>query len=406
VTSRRLRKGPIIAALIVITLAVGLALFLALLPGEILKPEALPEAAASDVPILESIKNAQVTTPSPPVLGEPLSGHLAAQTHTEGPLPSPAPAPTASGAPPPPSTSTGPSLRTQEREKARHAALFFDQASKSPTPEALQSAASMQRYLAAQEKQLQALSQAGLGEGPPSALGTASPSSEATTDVARQNMQGQKAAFLAAGASAPRPPALAQGLLPPQSPYEVKAGAIIPAVLITGIHTDLPGDIIAQVRERVYDTVSGNTLLIPQGARLLASYNSVLTYGQERILICWNRIIFPNGHSLDLECAPGADSSGYAGVSDTVNHHYGRLIVGVLFSSVLAASAPMATGNVSGAVPTWPQQFGAAAGQHVNSAGQAWAQKQMNLQPTLTVRPGWSLNIIVNKDWVLTPYHD
>jgi type IV secretory pathway VirB10-like protein len=112
----------------------------------------------------------------------------------------------------------------------------------------------------------------------------------------------------------------------PRSPYELKAGTVIPTVLITGINSDLPGQIVGQVRENVYDTVSGNYLLVPQGSRVIAAYDSMVAWGQERVLVCWNRIIRPDGSSIVLDCMPGVDLGGYAGFADEVDNHWWRII--------------------------------------------------------------------------------
>ena len=146
--------------------------------------------------------------------------------------------------------------------------------------------------------------------------------------VADPNMQQHKNDFLARD-GINNASYLSQSLASPRSPYEVKAGTIIPTSLITGMNSDLPGQVIGQVRENVYDTVSGNYLLIPQGSRLLATYDSAVTFGQERVLVCWNRLIRPDGSSIPLECMPGVDLSGQAGFADQVDNHWWRIITGV-----------------------------------------------------------------------------
>jgi type IV secretion system protein VirB10 len=190
------------------------------------------------------------------------------------------------------------------------------------------------------------------------------------------------------------------------SPYEVKATTIIPATLITGINSDLPGPIIAQVREQVFDTVTGQHLLIPQGARLLASYDSMVAWGQERVLMCWNRIIFPNGSSINLQCMPAADLKGQAGLTDEVDNHWDRLLAAVGLSTVLSLGAQAAAGDPSGYQPNLAQSAARNAAGQINSAGQAVVQRQINIQPTITVRPGFGVNVLVTKDMVLEPYED
>lgn len=236
-------------------------------------------------------------------------------------------------------------------------------------------------------------------DGMPSAMGQ--PQSPDGWDP---NLQGRKNAFL----DSPRAYSdyLPTGLLQPLSPYEVKATTIIPATLITGINSDLPGPIIAQVREQVYDTVTGQHLLIPQGARLLAAYDSMIAWGQERVLMCWNRIIFPNGASINLECMPAADLKGQAGLTDEVDQHWDRLMAAVGLSTVLSLGAQAAAGDPTGYQPNLAQSAARNAAGQINQAGQGIVQRQLNLQPTITVRPGFGLNVIVTKDMVLEPYTD
>jgi type IV secretion system protein VirB10 len=197
---------------------------------------------------------------------------------------------------------------------------------------------------------------------------------------------------------------LNQPVVMPRSPFEVKAGTIIPTTLLTPINSDLPGTIIGQVRENVYDTVSGNYLIIPQGSKLLATYDSAVSYGQERVLLCWNRIIRPDGISISLECMPGADLAGASGIADEVNHHWWRIITGVALGTLLSATAERAAGNPTGYQPTIAQGWAANAGGAVNTAGQQITQKNLAIQPTITVRAGYSVNVIVTKDIVIPPY--
>jgi type IV secretion system protein VirB10 len=224
----------------------------------------------------------------------------------------------------------------------------------------------------------------------------------ATSSAGDQNLQGRKNDFLTQTDRS-------DGYLPnqivrPRSPYEVKAGTIIPTVLVTGINSDLPGTILGQVRENVYDTVSGNYLLIPQGSKVLAAYDSMVAYGQERVLVCWQRLIRPDGTSLSLDCQPGVDLGGYAGFADTVDNHWWRVLTGVALGSVLAAGVVVPQGNVSGYVPTIGQGMAANAAGAVNQAGQQITNRALNIQPTIKVRPGFSVNVLVTKDLVIPPY--
>jgi type IV secretion system protein TrbI len=230
------------------------------------------------------------------------------------------------------------------------------------------------------------------------------PLPQPTPDAWDPNLQARKNAFL--DEPRQRSDYLPTSLLPALSPYELKATTIIPATLITGINSDLPGPIIAQVRERVYDTVTGQHLLIPQGTRLLASYDSMVAWGQERVLMCWNRIIMPNGKSINIQCMPAADLAGQAGLTDEVDNHWDRLLAAVGLSTVLSLGTQAAAGDPSGYQPNLAQRAAGNAAGQINSAGQAVVARQINIQPTITVRPGFGVNVIVTKDMILEPYVD
>jgi len=222
-----------------------------------------------------------------------------------------------------------------------------------------------------------------------------------------QNMQDEKRTFIDSEKKKDTKAFYVKGSLTPAlSKYEVKAGSIIPGVMITGINSDLPGRLTGQVRENVYDTVSGRYLLIPQGAKVIGTYDSKVAYAQDRVLIVWTRLIFPNGDSMDLEGMDGVDLSGYAGLKDKVNNHYAKLITGVVLSSILSAGAKVAAGNNDIGTATFPQQAASGAAQQVASAGAKFTDKNLNVQPTIEIRPGMKFNVFVNKDLVLKPYKD
>lgn len=191
----------------------------------------------------------------------------------------------------------------------------------------------------------------------------------------------------------------------PVSPYEVKAGTVIPAVLLTGIHSDLPGQLIAQVREPVYDTATGTYLLIPQGTRILGTYDSAVVHGQNRVLAVWTRLIFPDGTSLRLAGMPGVDLAGYAGFKDRVNNHFGALLGSVVLSSILGIGARLPFGSVeeNRFFPSLGQEFAEQAASNINRAGQSIVQRQLQQQPTIEIRPGFAINVFVNADLVLQP---
>jgi type IV secretory pathway VirB10-like protein len=239
----------------------------------------------------------------------------------------------------------------------------------------------------------------------PTSLASSNASSPNRDD---QNLQGEKKAFLQISGQPNPNDYLGASSQSPISKYEVQAGSIIPCILISGINSDLPGQITAQVRSNVYDSVTGNYLLIPQGARLVSLYDSQIAYGQERVLIAWNRIIFPNGKSIDLDGMPGIDLSGYAGFNDEVNNHYFKIFSSVLLMSALSAGAQLSQPQQSNTIftpPTVGQTLAQSLGTNISNTGNMIAQKDLNIQPTLVIRPGYEFNISVTKDMVFPmPY--
>ena len=133
------------------------------------------------------------------------------------------------------------------------------------------------------------------------------------------------------------------GLVSPRSPYQVMAGNLIPAALVTGLNSDLPGQVIGQVTENVFDTVTGNHLLIPQGSRLMGRYDSVIAFGQSRALVVWTRLILPNGDSIQLDNLPGTDAQGFAGLKDRVDNHTWQFLKGAVLSSLLSIGSELAS---------------------------------------------------------------
>lgn len=190
----------------------------------------------------------------------------------------------------------------------------------------------------------------------------------------------------------------------PVSPYQIMAGAIIPASFITGVNSDLPGQIIGQVRENVYDTVTGRYLLVPQSTRIIGEYSSGITFGQDRILIVWTRLIFPNGMSINLEGMPGVDLSGYAGSADKVNHHFMKIATGAVLSSLMGAGVKVAAGNQEAGSANFQQLAAGGAAQTMGQAGDKILGKMIDQQSTITIRPGMKFNVFVNKDIILKPF--
>lgn len=187
----------------------------------------------------------------------------------------------------------------------------------------------------------------------------------------------------------------------PASPHQLMAGSVIAASLITGINSDLPGLVVAQVTENVHDTVTGSTLLIPQGSRLIGTYDSVVAFGQKRALLVWQRIIMPDGSSIEIDNLPATDTSGYAGLEDKVDFHTWQLIKGVSLATLLGVGTELSLGEDESDLVKAIRE---SAQQNVSRAGQRITEKNLNIQPTITVRPGWPLRVIVHKDLVLRPY--
>jgi type IV secretion system protein VirB10 len=185
------------------------------------------------------------------------------------------------------------------------------------------------------------------------------------------------------------------------SPWTLSAGTVIPASLITGLNSDLPGIVLAQVTENVRDSATGRTVLIPQGARLVGSYDSVVAYGQRRALVVWNRIVFPDGSSIGLGNMPAADVSGYSGLADGVDLHGWQLLKGIGLSTLLGVATQTSLGSSESdlvrAIRESAQQNAAHAGDRITS-------RNLDVQPTITVRPGWPVRAVVNQDLILQPW--
>jgi type IV secretory pathway VirB10-like protein len=192
----------------------------------------------------------------------------------------------------------------------------------------------------------------------------------------------------------------------PLSPYEIKTGTIIPAVMISGINSDLPGEIVGQVSQNVYDTATGKYLLIPQGTRLVGNYDNHVTYGQERALVVWRRIVFPDASTIDLDTMPGTDEAGYAGFHDQVDHHYWRIFGQALLVSAFTAGISLSQPQQSSVLanPSYSQEVTQSLGQQMGQLGMSMVQRNMDVQPTIKIRPGYRFTVLVNKDIILQPY--
>lgn len=213
------------------------------------------------------------------------------------------------------------------------------------------------------------------------------------------NMQDRKRAFLTAPVD--RKTVSPDRLAYPASRYVVQAGAVIPAALITGIRSDLPGQVTAQVTENVYDSPTGRYLLIPQGSKLIGAYDSQVSFGQDRVLLVWTRLIMPHGRSIVLERQAGADTQGFAGLEDEVNHHWARLFGAAALSTLLGIGAELGASNNDSAILTALRRGST---DSLNQTGQQVVRRNLNIQPTITIRPGFPVRVIVNRDLVLAPY--
>ena len=190
-------------------------------------------------------------------------------------------------------------------------------------------------------------------------------------------------------------------LVSPISPYTVMAGSIISASLITGLNSDLPGFVTAQVTENVHDSVTGRIVLIPQGSRLIGSYDSVVAFGQKRAIVVWQRIILPDGSSIRIDNVPATDTAGYAGLSDKVDVHTWQLLKGVALSTLLGVGTELSFGSSESDLVRAIRE---SAQQSDSRAGDQLVTRNLNIQPTIRVRPGWPIRVVVHKDIILRPW--
>ena len=185
------------------------------------------------------------------------------------------------------------------------------------------------------------------------------------------------------------------------SEFEIKAGDFIPAILQTGINSDLPSKtIVAIVSENVRDTIRGKHILIPQGTKIIGVYDSSITFGQERLLIIWQRLIFPNGKTIGLDNMQGVDLSGKAGITGDVNNHFSTLLKGVILSSIMGSAGAIVTERKN----DWRGAAAEGAGEQIVTIGDNFAERALSRQPTITIEPGTRFNIIVHSDLILEPY--
>lgn len=323
------------------------------------------------------------TLPQPPELGPPLPGDL-------GPAIVRSQRPAASNYMPPgqdPAEAERLAL-LKEAEEAAGSSLFFHTGSQRPAATATVSAE-------------RTVDPPTLADFDPRVPAFDSVTVQPADPTAVQNWQEQKEQFQQSAAVATRNTGHLQL---PASPYQVMAGTVIAGALVTGIKSDLPGDVIGTVTEPVYDTATGKHLLIPQGSRILGRYNSQVSYGQSRVQVVWNRIILPDTSSLMLDNLVGTDPAGYAGLEDGVDWHWDRVFAGAALTTLLGIGAELAApeNRQDGDRVIIAGRDGLQ--DSVNRVGQEMTRRNMNIQPTLTERPGLPVRIIVNRDLVLRPY--
>lgn len=216
--------------------------------------------------------------------------------------------------------------------------------------------------------------------------------------LAGATAQDRQLAFL--NAAVDRRVVASDRVMAPASPFVLQAGSLISAALITGIRSDLPGQVTAQVTENVYDSPTGRSLIIPQGTRIVGQYDNNVGFGQKRVLLVWNRLIFPNGRSIVLERQPGADAQGYAGLEDGVDMHWWDLAKAVGLSTLLSVGTELAMDDEDELI----QAIQSGALDTINDAGQEIIRRQLQVAPTLTIRPGFPVRVMVTRDLVLEPY--
>lgn len=235
--------------------------------------------------------------------------------------------------------------------------------------------------------------------GAPTPTPTPTPAASPALDPDRDpNAQGRKAQFV--GTLDRSDDVNPHALTAAPSPYLLSAGSVISASLITGLRSDLPGLVTAQVTSQVFDSPTGRILLIPQGSRLIGSYDSVVAFGQKRALIVWQRIMLPDGSSMRIDNVPATDASGYAGLQDKVDFHTWALLKGVALSTLLGVGSQLTVTGESDLV----QAIRESTQQNVSRAGDQLTSRNLNIQPTITIRPGATVRLVVHKDLILAPW--
>lgn len=372
----RLSRKTLAALGVAAGLGIGGSLIYALRPAG--HHEAKELYSTENRPTADIISSAPKDYGQVPKLGPPLPGDLgrpivSAEQRQGAALGTPGPA----SAPPGPQANAAAEARQhviQERDAARTSRLFLG------------------------GETAQAAAPAVAVADQPAGIASAGAAPSVQPEDASPNGQAAKRAFLKGDGE--HRTVSAERLTAPPSPYVVQAGSVIAAALLTGIRSDLPGQITAQVTQNVYDSPTGRFLLIPQGSRLVGEYDSSVSFGQSRVLLAWTRLILPDGRSISLERQPGADAAGYAGLEDGVNNHWGKLFKAALLSTMLSVGSEAGTSQSENNLA---QALRAGAANGFSQAGQQIVERELNIQPTLTIRPGYPVRVIVTADLVLAP---
>lgn len=340
-----------------------------------------PKVAQADDPPAQLSDPASKADPRPPVRYDDLRPPGAGPGTSQMPAPGQAPGPLAapSPAPAPIPISQDAQQSRQERTAAQASGPFFQAVSSGE--------------------------HAGAAESPPAGLaslggapGQSAPAPTTPALSAKEQFIAQAAGASETVSALPRPPL---------SPYEVKAGTLISAALVTGLNSDLPGPVIAQVTEPVFDHRTGRLLLIPQGARLIGKYDSQVGYGQSRALVVWTRLIFPNGRSLNLGAMTGADATGAGGLADRVDAHLPILARAIGLSTLISIGGAAAQNSLARGNDNLVLQDGAGGlAASANQTGQRLVERDLQRAPTLMVRPGYPLRVLVDKDLIIPPQGD
>jgi type IV secretion system protein TrbI len=303
--------------------------------------------------------------------------------------------------PPLPGDLGGPILDAQRRgDVAELPPIAPPQPGASPTPSPQADAAQAARERAAQERESARASGlffgangTGGGSAAPPSVPTSNTAQPATAQPPAEG--DRRAAFL--NREPDRRTVSLERLSGPVTPHVLQAGSIIPAALITGIRSDLPGLVTAQVTQNVYDSPTGRILLIPQGSRLIGDYDADVAFGQSRVLLSWNRLILSDGRSIVLERQPASDPRGFAGLQDGTDYHWGGILRAALVSTLLGIGGEVSSGsddNIARALRRGSQDS-------INRTGEQIVSRELNVRPTLTIRPGFPVRVLVTRDIIL-----